>query len=322
MLTVDFINVGYGDAILIREQKSGYSMLVDCGDVTTGTTESTSGRIAAADFLLQEQIKKLDLLVVTHLHRDHTGGLLDVLQNVQVAECWTNFLPCAERWDARPVIEKDYSPGAICLVESLEIYLKALKIMLEHQHTLVRKIDAAQENVMLAPGLKADVYVEGKQLFDQQDEICERILSGAADGKALDALDAFVNNASIRIRLEYSGASVELPGDTCAYCWKKHRLKKCSIVKLPHHGHPDSMDEGLLSVLAPDYVVVSTSDSRTDDCPSLKVIETIRRYGLEPMFTDAVSWHGVAADRHQAVRMEIMEDGHVRAAYHSVQKIK
>ena len=36
MLTLDFINVGYGDAILIRDTDAAFSMLVDCGDVTVG----------------------------------------------------------------------------------------------------------------------------------------------------------------------------------------------------------------------------------------------------------------------------------------------
>ena len=32
MLLVDFINVGYGDAILLRETETPFAMLVDCGD--------------------------------------------------------------------------------------------------------------------------------------------------------------------------------------------------------------------------------------------------------------------------------------------------
>lgn len=33
-MTLDFINVGYGDAILIRS--GSFTMLVDCGDWTVG----------------------------------------------------------------------------------------------------------------------------------------------------------------------------------------------------------------------------------------------------------------------------------------------
>ena len=36
MLLVDFINVGYGDAILLRETETPFAMLVDCGDARIG----------------------------------------------------------------------------------------------------------------------------------------------------------------------------------------------------------------------------------------------------------------------------------------------
>ena len=75
-MTLDFINVGYGDAILIRS--GSFTMLVDCGDWTVGDGGPDSQRISAADFLRQEGIDTLDLLVLTHLHRDHSGGLTEL----------------------------------------------------------------------------------------------------------------------------------------------------------------------------------------------------------------------------------------------------
>ena len=68
-MTLDFINVGYGDAILIRS--GSFTMLVDCGDWTVGDGGPDSQRISAADFLRQEGIDTLDLLVLTHLRKRH-----------------------------------------------------------------------------------------------------------------------------------------------------------------------------------------------------------------------------------------------------------
>ena len=82
MLLLDFINVGYGDAILVRDMDAPFTMLVDCGDVSVGDGGPDSMRISAADYLRREGIRELDLLVLTHLHRDHCGGLENVASAV------------------------------------------------------------------------------------------------------------------------------------------------------------------------------------------------------------------------------------------------
>ena len=103
-MTLDFINVGYGDAILIRSGSS--TMLVDCGDWTVGDGGPDSQRISAADFLRQEGIETLDLLVLTHLHRDHSGGLTKLLECVAVRSFRCNYLPDRIFWGKRvPVPE-------------------------------------------------------------------------------------------------------------------------------------------------------------------------------------------------------------------------
>ena len=90
MLLLDFINVGYGDAILIRDTEEPFTMLVDCGDVSVGNGGPDSKRIPASDYLRREGIETLDLLVLTHLHRDHSGGLAEVISAARVRELWTN----------------------------------------------------------------------------------------------------------------------------------------------------------------------------------------------------------------------------------------
>ena len=98
MLLVDFINVGYGDAILLRETETPFAMLVDCGDARIGRSRPDGRRITAADYLRREGIRELDLLVLTHLHLDHAGGLTHLLPGVRVREFWTNYLPPEEMW--------------------------------------------------------------------------------------------------------------------------------------------------------------------------------------------------------------------------------
>ncbi|MFV0412087.1 MAG: hypothetical protein ACK5L3_02310 [Oscillospiraceae bacterium] len=58
MLTMEFINVGYGDAVLVEETCPGgrvFRMLVDCGDTTPGAFYPGSQRTTAAEYLKKKE---------------------------------------------------------------------------------------------------------------------------------------------------------------------------------------------------------------------------------------------------------------------------
>jgi competence protein ComEC len=75
---VHFIDVGQGDAILI--DKGDTDILVDGAP--------TSANVLA--YLQGQGVDDIDLLVATHPHADHIGGLADVLAQYQVSEIWVN----------------------------------------------------------------------------------------------------------------------------------------------------------------------------------------------------------------------------------------
>lgn len=74
VLEVHFIDVGQGDAVLIST--ASQRILVDGGE--RGET--------VLNYLRQEGVNKLDLVVGTHPHSDHIGGLVNVLQEIAVSE--------------------------------------------------------------------------------------------------------------------------------------------------------------------------------------------------------------------------------------------
>ncbi len=74
-LEIVFINVGQGDASLIRYRN--FSMLVD-----TGTRQA--GQYAVVPFLRSKKLEHINLLVLTHPDQDHIGGALRLLDSVEV----------------------------------------------------------------------------------------------------------------------------------------------------------------------------------------------------------------------------------------------
>jgi beta-lactamase superfamily II metal-dependent hydrolase len=79
-LAVHFIDVGQADARLI--EADGTVILVDGGDVSASTE--------VQEYLQAEDVEDIDLIVATHPHADHIGGLIDVLALYDVHEIWTN----------------------------------------------------------------------------------------------------------------------------------------------------------------------------------------------------------------------------------------
>ena len=72
-LTVHILDVGQGDAVLI-EAPDDKRVLIDAGTAKSGV----------ADMLKQRGIKNLNMVVATHPHADHIGGMVDVLKSFDV----------------------------------------------------------------------------------------------------------------------------------------------------------------------------------------------------------------------------------------------
>lgn len=69
---IQFINVGQGDSALV--ECDGHYMLIDAGDKAHGEK--------VLDVLQSNDISRLDILALSHLHNDHYGGLITVLPSI------------------------------------------------------------------------------------------------------------------------------------------------------------------------------------------------------------------------------------------------
>jgi len=76
-LQMTFLDVGQGDAILVRAP-AGQQILIDTGDGA-----GIARRLAANLPWLE---RRIDLLVITHPHDDHLGGFAEVLKYFEIGE--------------------------------------------------------------------------------------------------------------------------------------------------------------------------------------------------------------------------------------------
>ncbi len=107
-VTVTFLDVGQGDATVI--ELPGETWLIDAGGrLFDPPGQHAPGRHAAADpgeqavwpFLRARGTRRLDLVVISHPHPDHYGGLAALARHMPIGELWITGDDAHDpRWDA------------------------------------------------------------------------------------------------------------------------------------------------------------------------------------------------------------------------------
>src|SRR5262249_55399121 len=92
-LEITTLDVGQGDSIFVAFP-GGRTMLVDGGGLPGGFYVRGSrpgydvGEGVVSPYLWSRGLKRLDVVVLTHGHEDHLGGLSAVLRNFKVGQLW------------------------------------------------------------------------------------------------------------------------------------------------------------------------------------------------------------------------------------------
>lgn len=109
-----FFDTGQGDAILVRTP-GGRTVLVDGGPAGFGTD---AGRRILLPHLTRSGIDRIDLVVTTHPHRDHVGGLRAVLDDRDVGALITNGQPSSSKFFTRLLDAADSSAVPVLSVQA------------------------------------------------------------------------------------------------------------------------------------------------------------------------------------------------------------
>jgi competence protein ComEC len=117
MMEVTAIDVGQGDSIFIVGP-DGATMLVDAGGPVGGVTEAAEatsrfdiGEEVVSPYLWSRRFRRLDVLVLSHAHSDHMGGMPAVMRNFRPRELWVSIDPNSEAY--RSLLTEAKSLGVV-----------------------------------------------------------------------------------------------------------------------------------------------------------------------------------------------------------------
>lgn len=311
MLKLDFINVGDGDAILIRELRPGeadYVMLVDCGRPHIEFVPGSKRR-HALNCLMRERVDHIDLMMLSHLHFDHIGGASALLHHFPIGRLAALYLPPeGAKWVFAPESGEKTIVG---MCDALNLFRDIVDIAREKGCACEEAKNGVE---MLTRRLKLTVYRPDEALALRQRKAFDALYLGECPPRGeLYAVSKERNCSSLIVRLEYAGRSVLLTGDSYADYWEGSGQQSCDILKLPHHGDGKSMTEKLIRSLAPSYAVASCQNdtSAKKERPSAKVVATVQKYVPNVLCTENRELPTLPASMRETVRLVISEDGEI-----------
>lgn len=105
-LEITAIDVGQGDSLLVVSPE-GRTMLIDAGGPIGGPAEAAAaasgfdtGEEVVAPYLWSRRIRRLDVVVLSHAHSDHMGGMAAVLRDLRPRELWVGIDPNSDAYRA------------------------------------------------------------------------------------------------------------------------------------------------------------------------------------------------------------------------------
>lgn len=234
---VHLIDVGQGDAVYIRA--GGKDVLIDAG-------EKENGRTDVVRYLRSLGVKRIDVLVASHPHSDHIGGMEAVVRSFEIGKV------------VMPRLREELTPATDC-------YRDLLTAVKEKGLT----VSAAQDlgEIPLSEDGKTKLSFLGPRR-DHEDlndmSVCVRF-----ETEGFSALFCGDAEEAAEEDLLSSGADLS-----------------CDLLKLSHHGSAGSNLEAFLDAASPELFAVSAGAENEYGHPSGQVLERIRRTGKPLYRTD------------------------------------
>lgn len=323
-MTLKFINVGYGEAILLQCPDSRFAggtftMLIDGGSAEAAEyADRSSGRLPLAEYAAQVGLDHIDLAVSTHTHEDHVCGLLPVAQKLCPAQLWQSLPAGFYRGTHELGVTLAQNPSQDKILHALNAY-RALCDTVERHNGTIRAVGVGDSGTLceglnyhiLAPSAakKTELEQAVRELYAETDE--------TAFLQKLNALDAKMNNYSVMLLLEYCGTRILLPGDmNCmGYDGIDPALLRADIFKIGHHGQKDGVAPEQLQIIRPKAVVCCASSDRRYNSACPELMQALLAQDISIWFSDCPPVRGVTLSPHRELVFTVGENGAFTAKY-------
>ena len=324
-LTVTFVNVGYGEAILLEcpdpTRSSGmFTALIDGGSAEESEfSDRSSGRLPVEEYLVKRGIRRLDLAVSTHIHEDHLCGLLRAARVAPPDVLWQTLPPDFYKSLRLLDVSAAQTPSESKFLRALNDY-RTLCGLVEDNGGVILAPEAGTElafcpdfiGKILAPCTKkrAALAEEMKMLYNNAN-VCKDFLP------KLDALDARMNNYSLILLLDYCGTRLLLPGDTNMTGYDGIDLAdlRADLFKVGHHGQRDGAGTALADAIRPAAVVCCASSDRRYNSAHPDTLKLFSDSGARLYFSDCPPVPGLTVPPHQALTFTVGPSGALKARY-------
>lgn len=244
-LEVTAIDVGQGDSLLVVAP-DGRTMLVDAGGPTgaAANAENASGLALESGFdtgeevvspyLWSRQLRRLDVVALTHAHSDHMGGMPAVLRNFRPRELWV-------------AVDPDSAPYRALLAEA-----QTLGIRVRHLRAGDRVPWGGVDISVLAP----TPGYENAGPPVNNDSLVMRMQFGAS---------AALLEGDAEAPSEYAMATAAMNGSGPA-------VGPDTLLKVGHHGSRTSTTPEFLALANPQDAVISVGRNNTFGHPRPEIV--------------------------------------------------
>ncbi len=261
-LEVIYLDVGQGDCEILRTP-SGRTIMIDAGDDRFNVTTN-----AIIPFLKKAGITKIDTFVISHPHRDHFGGLVDLIGKVPIGEVL---------YSADMIDPNDPESGGADMV----LYQK-MKDMLAQEKIAYNQAEWNQK-LKWDPDLDVEV-LHAAELTDAAPR--PAVASAAPSAPKINA-----NNLSLIIKVVHGKNSFLFTGDAedkaeQTTLEKNGAKLRADVLKSGHHGSKTSSSRPFIEKVEPKYAVISVGTKNSFGHPNKEILDAYEYYKMAVYRTD------------------------------------